>query len=358
MPVGRDAGQGPGGDHPLRRTVVGLRGGRPVARPGAARGRRAGARHLLRLPGDGPGARRHGRAHRAARVRRARRPTVSDTASTLFDGQPADAVGVDEPRRLGLRGARGLRRSPPPPPGAGRRVRGRRAPALRRAVAPRGACTRRSASGCSRTSCCAAPGSTADWTAANVIDEQVAAIREQVGDGPRASARLSGGVDSAVAAALVQQAVGDQLTCVFVDHGLLRAGEAEQVEKDFVAATGVDLVVVDAREQFLDRARRRHRPRGEAQDHRPRVHPRLRAGGARRRRLGRRRRAPGRVPRAGHALPRRRRVRRRHRHGEHQDATTTSAACRTTCSSSSSSRCARCSRTRCARSASSSACPR
>ena len=63
---------------------------------------------------------------------------------------------------------------------------------------------------------------------------------------------LSGGVDSSVAAALVQKAVGDQLTCVFVDHGLLRAGEAEQVEKDFVAATGVDLMVVDASEQFLD----------------------------------------------------------------------------------------------------------
>ena len=62
---------------------------------------------------------------------------------------------------------------------------------------------------------------------------------------------LSGGVDSSVAAALVQKAVGDQLTCVFVDHGLLRAGEAEQVEKEFVAATGVDLVVVDARERFL-----------------------------------------------------------------------------------------------------------
>ncbi len=62
---------------------------------------------------------------------------------------------------------------------------------------------------------------------------------------------LSGGVDSAVAAALVQRAIGDQLTCVFVDHGLLRAGEAEQVEEDFVAATGVDLLVVDAREQFL-----------------------------------------------------------------------------------------------------------
>jgi GMP synthase (glutamine-hydrolysing) len=63
---------------------------------------------------------------------------------------------------------------------------------------------------------------------------------------------LSGGVDSAVAAALVQRAIGDQLTCVFVDHGLLRAGEAEQVERDFVAATGVRLKVVDAAERFLD----------------------------------------------------------------------------------------------------------
>ena len=89
-----------------------------------------------------------------------------------------------------------------------------------------------------------------DWTAANVVDELVQAISEQVGES-RVLCALSGGVDSSVAAALVQKAVGDQLTCVFVDHGLLRAGEAEQVEKDFVAATGVDLVVVDARERFL-----------------------------------------------------------------------------------------------------------
>lgn len=88
------------------------------------------------------------------------------------------------------------------------------------------------------------------WTTAGVIDDQVAAIRAQVGDG-LAVCGLSGGVDSAVAAALVQRAIGEQLTCVFVDHGLLREGEAEQVERDFVAATGVRLVVVDARDRFL-----------------------------------------------------------------------------------------------------------
>lgn len=90
-----------------------------------------------------------------------------------------------------------------------------------------------------------------DWTIGNVIDEQVARIREQVGSA-RVVCGLSGGVDSAVAAALVQRAVGDRLTCVFVDHGLLREGEAEQVERDYVAATGVRLKVVDAQDRFLD----------------------------------------------------------------------------------------------------------
>lgn len=88
------------------------------------------------------------------------------------------------------------------------------------------------------------------WTSANIVDEQVARIRDEVGDA-RVICGLSGGVDSAVAAALVQRAIGDQLTCVFVDHGLLRQGEAEQVEQDFVAATGVTLRVVDAADTFL-----------------------------------------------------------------------------------------------------------
>ena len=89
-----------------------------------------------------------------------------------------------------------------------------------------------------------------DWTTAGVLAEQVERIRAQIGDG-RAVCGLSGGVDSAVAAALVQRAVGDRLTCVFVDHGLLRAGEREQVQHDFVAATGVNLVTVDAADTFL-----------------------------------------------------------------------------------------------------------
>ncbi len=90
-----------------------------------------------------------------------------------------------------------------------------------------------------------------DWTTNSVVDDQVRAIREQVGDA-EVICGLSGGVDSAVAAALVHKAVGDKLTCVFVDHGLLREGEREQVERDYVAATGIRLIVVDAVDRFLD----------------------------------------------------------------------------------------------------------
>jgi len=93
-------------------------------------------------------------------------------------------------------------------------------------------------------------GLSPDWTTAGIVDEQVALIKAQVGDA-QVICGLSGGVDSAVAAALVHKAVGDNLTCVFVDHGLLRAGEREQVERDYVAATGIKLVVVDAAECFL-----------------------------------------------------------------------------------------------------------
>jgi GMP synthase (glutamine-hydrolysing) len=96
-----------------------------------------------------------------------------------------------------------------------------------------------------------AAGIPAEWNSENVIETQVAAIREQVGSG-RVISALSGGVDSAVSTALVHKAVGDQLTAVFVDHGLLREGEREQVEKDYVASTGVRLITVDAADTFLD----------------------------------------------------------------------------------------------------------
>jgi GMP synthase (glutamine-hydrolysing) len=95
-----------------------------------------------------------------------------------------------------------------------------------------------------------AAGCRPSWTMLNIVEDSVEAVRRQVGDG-RAICALSGGVDSAVAAAIVQRAIGERLTCVFVDHGLLRKGEAEQVERDFVAVTGVKLRVVDASDRFL-----------------------------------------------------------------------------------------------------------
>ena len=90
-----------------------------------------------------------------------------------------------------------------------------------------------------------------NWNPSNIIEDQVAKIRAEVGDA-QVICGLSGGVDSAVAAALVHKAIGDQLTCVFVDQGLLRKGEVEQVKHDFVEATGIKLIAVDAEDDFLD----------------------------------------------------------------------------------------------------------
>ena len=286
--------------------------GAPQVDPALFDGRRAGLRHLLRLPGDGPGARRRGRAHRPARVRRHRRCTVRAAAARCSRDLPADQpvwmshgdcvtvapAGLHRDRRS--RRARRWPRSRTWPAGG---------PAC--SSTPRW-CTPRTARRCWSGSCTTSPASSRPGPRPSIIDEQVAAIRAQVGDA-QVICGLSGGVDSAVAAALVHRAVGDQLTCVFVDHGLLRAGEAEQVEKDYVAATGIRLKVVDAADRFLGRAGRGHRPGAEAQDHRPGVHPGLRG-----RRPRDRRRAARRVPGAGHALPGRGGVRRRHRHRQHQ----------------------------------------
>ncbi len=90
-----------------------------------------------------------------------------------------------------------------------------------------------------------------DWNASSIVERLVDQIRDQVGD-RQVICGLSGGVDSSVAAALVHQAVGDQLTCIFVDHGLLRAGERKQVEEDYAASMGIRVVTVDESDRFLD----------------------------------------------------------------------------------------------------------
>ena len=95
-------------------------------------------------------------------------------------------------------------------------------------------------------------GLAGDWTMASIVDEQVARIRAQVGAG-RAICALSGGVDSSVAAALVHEAIGHQLTCVYVDTGLMRKGESEQVTETFRRSMGIELIHVDAGDRFLNR---------------------------------------------------------------------------------------------------------
>ncbi|MEA2384164.1 MAG: hypothetical protein QOH72_4135 [Solirubrobacteraceae bacterium] len=93
-----------------------------------------------------------------------------------------------------------------------------------------------------------------EWSAASIVEEQIARIRTQVGTG-KVICGLSGGVDSSVAALLVHRAIGDQLTCVFVDHGLMRKNEGEQVISAFRDRFGIPLVAVDAEERFLAKLR-------------------------------------------------------------------------------------------------------
>jgi GMP synthase (glutamine-hydrolysing) len=91
-----------------------------------------------------------------------------------------------------------------------------------------------------------------NWTSASFIEEAIEAIREQVGTASVVCG-VSGGIDSCCVAALMHRAIGDQLTCIFVDHGLLRKGEAEQVRDDFAEALGIRLIYADAQERFLNR---------------------------------------------------------------------------------------------------------
>ena len=192
-------------------------------------------------------------------------------------------------------------------------------------------------------------GLTGDWTMRAFREEAIEKIRDQVGKG-KVICGLSGGVDSAVAAVLIHEAIGDQLTCVFVDHGLLRLNEAESVVDLFRHHYNIPLVHVDASKQFLGELAGVTDPEAEAQDHRPAVHRCVRRGSQE----DRRRRIPG----AGHALSRRDRKRLVHRRpvGDHQVA----PQCRRPAGAheheAGRAACANCSRTRCARSAANSAC--
>ena len=184
---------------------------------------------------------------------------------------------------------------------------------------------------------CACAGT---WEAASFIEMTISALRRQIGDG-KVICALSGGVNSAVAATLVHRAVGDQLTCVFVDNGLLRRAEGDRVIDVMRTQRHISLVHVDATDQFLDALAGVVDPRRNAAGS-GHVHPRLRGASD----------ATGidRFPCPGDALPR------RHRSRHHTTPTTPTRSRRTTTwagcprisASSSSSRCATCSRTRCA----------
>ena len=142
-------------------------------------------------------------------------------------------------------------------------------------------------------------GLTPDWTSRSFIDETVSAVRERVGSG-RAVCALSGGVDSSVAALLVSKAIGDRLTCIFVDNGVLRKDEAAQVVQMVQHHLNVNLVHVDAAERFLAALAGVTDPETK-QDHRPAVHRDLRRGSQEARQ--------GRLSRAGHPVSRRDRER-------------------------------------------------
>ena len=114
-------------------------------------------------------------------------------------------------------------------------------------------------------------GARGDWTPAHFIESTVAQIREKVGSG-HVICGLSGGVDSSVAAVLVHKAIGDQLTCIFVNNGVLRKNEFESVQANLRGKLGLNIVGVNASARFLGEAGRGDRPGDQAQAHRRGVH--------------------------------------------------------------------------------------
>ena len=267
-----------GRHHPVRRSEERVRAGRAALRSGVFDLGRAGARHLLRHAADDRRARRRWRhapqreyGHAVVRVEpRARRCSRRCRASCASG--PATATSSRRRRPASRSSPRAPTRRWPP-------WRTAIARPVRAAVPSRGRAhrARRSRScGTSRSASAAAPA-TGRWRRSST--RRSARIRAQVGDG-RVVCALSGGVDSTVAALLIHRAIGDRLTCIFVDNGVLRLDEAAQVRRRFERLK-LPLVFVDASRLFLDRLRGRHRPGAEAEDHRRDVHRRLRGEGGR-----------------------------------------------------------------------------
>ncbi len=111
-------------------------------------------------------------------------------------------------------------------------------------------------------------GARGDWTPQRFIDETVNQIKAKIGPAGRAICALSGGVDSAVAAVLVHRAIGDRLTCVFVNNGVLRKNEFKKVQENLRLKLGLNVIAADASEQFLSKLAGVYRPGEEAEDHR------------------------------------------------------------------------------------------
>ena len=350
----RDAGPRPGRDHPVRRPVQRLRAGRAAGRPGAC------STPACRCSASATASRRWPRRSAATVAHTGRREFGGTPLTVSADGGALLRRACRQTQTVWMSHGDCVTAAP-----AGFTVTASSRPAPR---SPRSRTSRAAGPACSST-----PRSAHTEHGQAVLERFLLRHRRHRADldrrptsstsrSPRSARRsatsevicgLSGGVDSAVAAALVHRAVGDQLTCVFVDHGLLRAGEAEQVEKDYVAATGIKLKVVDAADRFLAALAGVTDPEQKRKII-GREFIRVFEAAAREIDAERRRRVPG----AGHALPGRGRVRRRHRHREHQVPPQRRRPARRPAVRSWSSRCARCSRTRSARSAPSSACPR
>jgi GMP synthase (glutamine-hydrolysing) len=200
-------------------------------------------------------ARRAGRGERAPRVRLRRgegarpHPAPGRSGGLLDDRGPRHAQGLDEPRRQGDRAAAGLLADGLDAELPDRRHGRRIARLLRGAVPSRGHPHGEGREILERfvLGIC---GARADWVMGNYIEEAVARIRDQVGE-DEVILGLSGGVDSSVAAALIHKAIGDRLTCVFVDHGLLRLDEGRMVMEMFADRLHARVIAVDASEQFL-----------------------------------------------------------------------------------------------------------